>query len=371
MGADADTVVGHRPTKVNPNPKLYWLLWFCGVAIVIIPLIIALVGWSYPLFDKFGMNFEGGPTAILFDLVFFALSLKEVPANKVAAAFCYGGALVILPSGLHFVPFLLMQIKDGPRPVQEFQCPGEPENVFKGDDKEPLPAGMVRPIRVVTGGPKTEGGKDGLLNERMTIVLNFVVQWAITDVLDYVSNYGSVAEVEKQVRDIGEALLAEVAVSHSAESFIDNLPKTNDHLVTKIGERFENSGVKIISTRLISPDVSHEVSKALAGIPEERAKAQQTVIKSEADKTRRTKEGEGTAAAEFALLDAQAKGRREIMKRLRVSGEAVLASEAVRGLSDKTDVLVAGAEGGMKDVMSIVKGAQGALQSGNGKEVQS
>lgn len=364
-----DTVAVHRPAKVNPNPNLYWRLWFCGLAIAVIPLIIASVAWDYPLFDKFGMNFEGGPTAILFDLVFLALSLKEVPENKVAAAFCYGGALVILPSGLHFVPFILMQIKDGPRPVQEFQCPGEPENVFKGDDKEPLPPDMVRPIRVVTGGPKKEK-EGGLLNERMTIVLNFVVQWAITDVLDYASNYGDVAAVEKQVRDIGEALLAEVAVGHSAESFIDALPNINDHLVTKIGERFENSGVKIISTRLISPDVSHDVSKALAGIPEERAKAKQVEIKADAEKIKRTKEGKGAAAAELALLNAQAKGRKANMDALSVKGESVLASEAIRGLSDKTDVLVVGAEGGMRDIMGIVKGAQSALGSNVRKRVQ-
>ena len=52
-----------------------------------------------------------------------------------------------------------------------------------------------------------------------------------------------------------------------------------------------------------------------------------------------------------------------MMTALGVDGNAVLASEAVRELSSKTDTLVVGAEGGMRDVMSLVKGAQNALKS--------
>ena len=51
---------------------------------------------------------------------------------------------------------------------------------------------------------------------------------------------------------------------------------------------------------------------------------------------------------------------------LGVTGEAIMAGEAVRGLSDKTDVLVVGAESGMRDVMGLVKGAQSALEAGKG-----
>lgn len=346
-----------RPANVLPHPALYWFFWGVGVAMAVIMLRTALKTWGVSLYD----GFDGGPTALLFVLIYLAFSEKIVRENEVAAAFSYGKALVVLTSGLHFVPFGLMQIRKGPRTVQEFQCPADPEKVLKEDDKKDLPAGMVRPIRVVTGGPQ-KGRGDDLLNTRMTIVVNFFVQWAITDVLDYASNYGSVAEVQKQVRDIGEALLAEIAVEHSTASFIDGLQDINSQLATGMRKRFKNSGVRIISTRQVSPDVSHPVSTALAAIPIAKATAKQVVIGSEGEKTRLKNVGDGVAVAELALLNAKATGRKANMDALDVDGEAVLASEAVRELSAKTDVLVVGAKGGMKDVMGLIKGAQSALK---------
>ena len=296
----------------------------------------------------------------IFSAVYLALSFRVVRADEVGAMFFYGKALKILQPGLHFTPLWLMQIKKGPRTVQEFQCPGEPENVQKTGDEVPLQDGMVRPIRVVTGGHNPSSA-DTILNTRMTMTLSFFVQWAITDVLDYVSNYGTDKDVEKQVRDIGEAILAEIAVRHSPASFIDDLLNVNKELASTVTKRFRNSGVRIISTRLISPDVSHDVSKALADIPKVRAEAEQAKHRAEGEKVSLTKQGEGKAAAELALLRARSKGQKDMAVALGVTGEAILASEAVRGLSDKTDVLVVGAEGGMKDVMGLVKGAQSAL----------
>jgi regulator of protease activity HflC (stomatin/prohibitin superfamily) len=356
-----DTGASRRnPRNVPENAGLYWFFWFCGVAIVIALFIIALVTWDTKLFDT-GIAFDGGPTTILVALLYLALSLKEVRVSEVGGAFCYGRALKHLDSGLHFLPFGLMQIKKNVRTVQSFQCPGEPETVQKGDDKVSLEPGKVRPIRAVTRAPSDE--EKDILDTRMTLDLNFVVQYAVTDIFDYVANFGNKEEVEKQLRDIGEATLAEEVTKNTPRTFIEKLADINKNLVEATQLRFENSGVRIISVRLISPDITHDVSSALANIPVERAKAVQTVVKAEAEKTKRTKEGEGTAAAELALLNARAEGQKKMKEELEVAGEAVLAAQAVRELSDKTDVLVVGAEGGMKDVMGLIKGAQSALNS--------
>lgn len=365
---------GHSPANVQEHLNLYRTFLGFGFAIVVILITLAFIRWSTLLYEGIGLTFHSGPTTILMVIAYLALSIKEVKAAEVGAAFSYGKALAVLSSGLHFVPFGLMQIRKGPRPVQEFQCPGEPEKVFKGDDKEDLLPGMVRAIRVVTGGSKAN--VDDMLNSRMTITLSFFIQWAITNILNYASNYGSSAEIEKQVRDIGEAVLAEVATKHTPASFIDNLRKINSHLATKIAERFENSGVTIIGTRLISPDLGHNVSTALAAVPQASATAKATVVAAGAEQTRLEKVGAGTASAKLAdltaqaegkakMLSAQAKGQKEIMDALQVGGDAVLAAEAAGSILAETDVLLLG-EGGMKDAMGLVKAAQSALKSGKG-----
>ncbi len=357
------------PAAVHIHNKLYMWLLGIGAFVVLVLLTVAYARWDTLLFeDVLGLTFNGGPTVLLICGIFLVLSLAVVGADEVAGAFFYGKALKKLDSGLHIVPFGLMQVVRAPRTVQQFQCPDEPERVFKGDDRDQLPQGMVRAIRAVTREPTAD--EKGILDVQMTLDINFVVQYAIEDIFAYVANFGTVTNIEKQLRDIGEITVAEDITRNTPSSFIRNLPKSNKKLIITVIKRFMHSGVRVISVRLISPDVSHKVSSELANIPVERAKAQQTVIKAEADKSKRIKERQGDAVGELAWLKAQAEGRKKIKDDLEVDGDAVLASEAVRGILKETDVILAGGEGGMKDVMAFVKGAQSAFSSGTKKGVQ-
>lgn len=353
------------PVDIPQDSKLYTMLWFGGWAIIVALLLVSWAAWDITLFDQYGITFNGGSTSLLVAICFLALGAREVEADYIAGAFFYGKALKEMSSGFHWIWPVLMQLLKAPRDVQEFQCPDEPENVFKGDDKEPLPPGMVRAIRAVTRAPlPTE--KD-MLDVRMTLDINFVIQYVIEHIFAFKSNFGgSIANVQRQMRDVGERTIAEEITRNTPASFIAKLPDTNDHLAAKVEERFLNSGVRIISAYLISPDISHKVSGALADIPVARAKAVQTEINAGAEEIKRTKEGAGTANAELALLTARAKGEKEIKNALGITdGNAVLASEAVRNILEKTDVLVMGGEG-MRDAMGLVKAAQSALNSGKG-----
>lgn len=348
---------------VPEHPKLFQRLQHIGAIIIIAICLVGIATWKISLLDKFGIAFDSGPTAFLIALICLAASLREVGADDMAGAFCYGKALIRLPPGLHFLPFGLMQLRVASRTVQNFQCPGEPEQVQKGEDKIPLEAGKVRPIRAVTRAPNSN--ETGILDTQMTLELNFVVQYAIIDIFDFVANYASISNIEKQLRDIGESTLAEEVTKRTPAGFIKEFPQINGLLVENVRGRFLNSGVNIISVRLVSPDITHEVSKELANIPIARAKAQQAEITSVGEKTRLTNVGQGAANAKLSMLSAQAKGEKEIMDALDVDGDMVIAAEAVSGLSDKTDVLILG-QGGMRDAMSLVKGAQSALNIGKG-----
>ncbi len=353
---DADSAA-----DVPEYPTLYLILLGLGGTIMAGLAITAWKVWGSMLHEeeRLGITFDAGPTIVLFVATYLVLSLKEVPANQVAGAFFYGKALSRLEPGLQFVPFGLMQVRAAPREVQQFQCPGEPEMVQKGDDKIPLESsGKVRPIRAVTRAARD--GETDVLDTRMTLELNFVVQYAITDIFDFIANYGNKEVIEKQLRDIGETTLAEEVVMNTPRTLLERLPEINTSLVLKIKERFRNAGVDIISARLISPDITHRVSEALADTPIEREKAKQAVIR-----------GEGAAQVELSLLSARAQGRKKMKEALEVTGADVLAAEATRDVLEKTDVLVVGAEGGMRDVMGLVKGAQSALNSSKGKGSQS
>jgi len=265
-----------------------------------------------------------------------------------------------LGSGPHFIPWGLMQLSTRSRLVQEFQCPGEPEKVFRGHDSDPLPSeGMVRPIRVVTRAPEKED--TGILDAQMTLIVSFVVQYVIGDVLNFNSNFGSTQQVESQVRDIGEVIIAEAASATTPAGFIKKLPEINASLITAMEDRLDHSGIEIISVRMISPDVSREVSAALAGIPVASAKAQARIIAATANETELAKEGAGKASAEQAMLVAKAAGRKKMATELNVAGSEILAAETANSLVNANTVIV-GANSGMQELMGAVTAIRTTLQ---------
>ena len=352
-------------TNVEPSPVLYWVLITFGICIIIALLYIAFRDWSIPVSDAVSKDFSIGPGVLIAAVAYLVLSLKMVGLDEIAGAFFWGRALVYLNAGLQFAPLGLIQVGRETRTVIEFQAPGEPEKVFKGDDKDPLPEkDMVRPIRAVTRAPKED--EQQILDTQMTLSFNFVVQYSIREIFDYIANFGTKENIQTQLRDIGEATLSESVTAHTPRTFIEALPTINEQLAVKIRERFLNSGVEIISVRLISPDITHDVSTALAGIPKARADAQSVMATAEGDKVKLTRAGEGNAAATLADLNARTEGRKKMMEELKVDGATIIAGETVRDLSDKTDVIIAGAEGGMRDLMGLVMGAKSALDKKDG-----
>lgn len=352
-----------NPTNVYGNEGLYWVLVCCGL--VVVGVLLAVGALTYGLtFKIWHITFNVGLIAFEFAAFYAVLSFKYARADTNAGAYCYGKALKRFNSGPNFIPWGFIQFETRSRLVQEFQCPGEPEKIFNGHDSETLPEGMVRPIRVTSRDPGND--EKGILDAQMTFSVNFVVQYAISDVFDFIANFGDSAQVEKQVRDIGQIIISEVASTTTPGGFIRKLTETNQALHDTLANRLEHLGVKVVSVRLISPDLSHKVAEALAGIPVASAEAQQTVIRANADKTRREKEGSGNAFAEKAMLTARAVGRKKIADELKVDGTTVLAAETAATLANAGTVVV-GADGGMKDLIGVVKAAQTVLQPKGGK----
>lgn len=357
------TSTSTTPADVREDETLYTKLWWAGFAFNI-TLVLLAIPCSFVTVGSGVFTMHLGTMVLMGACAYLWLSLKTVGADEIGGALFYGKALKKLSSGLHFAPWGLMQVRPAPSTVRQFQGPGEPEDVQKTDDSVALEPGKVRPIRAVTRAPLDSENR--ILDAQMTLMLGFVIQYQIVDIFDFLRNYGTVEEVERQLRDIGETLLGEEASRNTPNSFIEKLRRLNKSLTKRTVERFQNSGVNIVSTRVNSPDVSHSVSSDLAGIPSAHAKAEQVKAASTGRRVQLINEGQGAAQAEKDLLIARAEGRKKMMDDLKVSGDAVLASEAAREVLKETDVLMLGGESGVADVMKIMKGAQTALNTGKG-----
>lgn len=361
-------------TGLKESKFLYFVLWGLGIAVLIALGVGAKLFWDVNLITYFDL----GPSCVAIALILLATSIKTRGLNQYGIAFFYKRPLKLLSVGPHLIPIGVMQFETYSKEIQEFQCPDEPDKVFKGHDSDTLPDGQVRPIRITTGAPKRNSKtgetirKGGVLAVQSTFIASFVFRWRIQaggkNIFRTLQTLGLSfkdikTQVEKQLRDIGEAVVAEYASEKTMEQFIAGLRKVNAALLEESSTRFGDTGIEIISALLISPDLGQTTSESLATIPKARADAQNKIVLAEAKEIELTRAGVGNANAARALLDAKASGQKRIMEALDVSGESVLASEAVAGLSEKTDVIIAGAQGGMTDVMGLVKGAESALKT--------
>lgn len=327
-----------KPKPVLVYRNLYWILLALTFIVYAIFLIIAAKTWRTEIIS--GLN-VGFPFFAMI-LIHIALSLGFVDTNQWAGLFFYGKPLKLLGLGPYFRPFGLMQVKKESRKLQQFQAPGEPEEIFHGDDKLPLPPGKVRPIRVTTRAARP--GETGHLDVQMTVSWSFYVQFQILRFFEFVSRVEDFEHAKQLIRDTGEAVLNEFASQYTVNGMIENVTLISEELDNRIRILTNSWGIEIFEAKVLSHDLSHELASALRDLPAARLRAEQTKVTADAERERLVQEGIGAATALEAKLVAEAKGEAAMQTALADGREAYLTAEA-KGLKAKADLLKVDGEG--------------------------
>lgn len=359
------------------NLELYWSLFWGTIAAYVVLLGIAWATWDVGPVQ--GLNI-GFPIAAAVTM-HFLLSWGVVQPDQWAALYFYGRALRELPPGPYFMPRGLMQIRTAPKGLQQFQAPGEPEQVYHGDDKTPLPIGpdgkqMVRPIRITTRAPKE--GENGHLDVQMTFEWSFYVQYQILDFFKFISIVGDFDHAARLIRDTGEAVLNEFASEMTVNGMIENLKTINQTLDNRVRELVNTWGMQVYETRALAPNLSHTLATELRNVPVTNLKAEQTRTTADATRYKLAEEGKGAASAEEALLLARAKGRGAFLREeadglkakkeaLEVSGETIVAAEVASDAFDKADSIMVGGGDGVRDLLGAVAAGKSFLNQGGKK----
>lgn len=346
--------------EVKLHENLYKRLLWTGT---VLDSTVTIAGFAL----AYAGNTTVGPLITGAALLWFATAVRSVHANKLCATFFQGKPLKVLKAGLTLAWPGLIQLKLFPTEVMQFQEPGEPEIIFGGHDDEELPAGMVRPIRITTGGKSSPENKD-VLDARQAITVSFAVQMQIDEPFAYFINFGSIANVRKNLRDICESTVAEHAADKSPAQIIEDLAAINRALRANVQRRFENSGIAIISVRLMSPNLGKTVSAALVKIQDATGESTAMQIKAEGERVDRIKKGEGDASAKLAMLTATADGGKALKTALEVDGTAIIAKEIADGLSKSADTTILGLGNANSDIASMVEVAKSAFGGKKGEK---
>lgn len=334
----ADDTHSDEELRVDERPVLFY-------SICTLFLVIMLAPWLF-----LGDPAEIDPgrwwiyLAAVVGLYWVFKSVRSIPIATQAAVDFYGIPLANLGSGPKFLPPGIVTLHPFTQEVLQKQEPGEPENVFKGDDSEALPEGKVRPIRILTGAPVA--GASGILAIQMAIEVTFFYRYRILDPLTFLVNVNGQEQFEKQIRDTAERLLTEkVSQTPGVEALISSIATIREDLEKLIKNKVKGWGVEIIEVGIPAPDISKILAKALLKVGEDRAAAGGVRALADAARYKLEQEGAGKASAERALIEAvnASLAKADPATIAAIVGEKVLGDKAVvlgaQGLADAFGLL--------------------------------
>lgn len=352
--------------KVTLHPAWRTAITAATITLYIILIVMAVTTWNNMLLPFFNM----GGIFIALAVIHLASSFTVVNQDEWAGLFFYGKALEDADAGPHFLPKGLIQVVRIPKGLRQFQAPGEPEEVFHGDEKEVLPPGKVWPIRVTTRGPRE--GETEHLDVQMTFEWPFYVQYQIKDLFMFISRVGSFDHAQRLIRDSGEAVQKQFASERTMRGVIEGtieIDKTLDNCIRKLVNEW---GMEIYEARTLAPNLSHSVASELSKIPIARLQAEQAKTLAAGQRVRLEEEGAGVAKARSDLLTAEADGREAFLKAeaaglaekkklLDISGETIVAAEvASDAFAQASGILMGG--NSVAELATVVDATRDALK---------
>lgn len=349
------------PSHITVHKKLYTLLVISDF-MLLIGLAIFIHDLRYWILAIAGLQ--------------FALSWREVDNQSMAGLTVFHIPFAEPKTGPTFVLFPFAQLILIPIGSPQFQFPDEPEWVFNGDDKDPLPIKtingetreMVRPYRVVTGGPR-EGYKSHL-NIQLTTKATGTTKFHFEQIFDFWiritgKTYAEkIIELRRQMYDTWSDTVVEEFEARPIGLVIDEGKEIRKNLRANFEKYTNYSGVKIEETTLRSPDLGHELSGRLSEIGEANAKAEQTRIDADAAKYAAVKAGEGVAEADLAKRKAEADGAKYEADVLKIEGREVFAARTAQQIfGDKTQYVF-----GLPGVTELAGAAAELLKAAKSKK---
>ncbi|KND50794.1 MAG: hypothetical protein AB202_00070 [Parcubacteria bacterium C7867-007] len=253
-----------------------------------------------------------------------------------------------------------------PRAAQQIQIPGEPEEVFHGDDKVDLPPGMVRPFRPISGTP--EPGRKGLelgpLNIQMTTTVTGTVRYKIEDVMSFAmamegdTPEDMLAYANRQLNDTWSRAVTQQFLQRPIGRVVKDLITISELVEEELETLTNDWGIKILEITLLAPDLSHDLSKELTGIGKALAAQLASNTKADADAYVTTKAGAAAAAVELARRTAIADGKKYEANTLGLEGREIYGAEAAERIIGDNAKLILGIDvrGAVDDMLEGVLG---------------
>lgn len=353
-----------NPDTVELHRSLYWVSLgiFAGLLVIAIGFAVAS-GLGYDLLGGItvlGLHIWNSWLLVIF-LGVLAMAGIRIPTRDVYSHISVLNvpAMEGISGPVFFLP-LVMQLVTSPVSFYQEEFPGPPEKIAKPSDFPTLPAGMVRPMFITTGGTSTAQPGADPLSARMTLEPTITVMWQIEGKGQkrnqgfwefYVNIEGKdldakLAFINKILRDTAEgSLRREMSKYTPSEIYTAEVQRTMREAVkADLCEATRHWGIDVVEVNILGTQPDHATNLALGQVPRALADAAATAITAEATKTRLTMEGQGRAAALAAEAAATGKGMAEAAEALNMSpADYAAMTLAAKVISEKA--VIFGADG--------------------------
>ncbi len=337
-----------------------WYFWL----VVIFYLLMSVVATVFLTYSS-GKPGEWNWGIAIFIFLFFhiILSFQSIAIDELGALNFYGQWIGNRKSGVCFVFFGLVTLEKETKNTTMTQFPPVGAMIWRGDDDK-MPDTHVQAIRVTFADGSNNGSKSNSNNKGEELYIDpltlrlrqeviIAVQWAITDLLVFHSEVGSIGEAIVRLKSIAISNVNDefgrITVAQATGSRELHNEKLNKELVRHTGMW----GIKIVGAFIEEIVISHSLSRAIQAAPEAMGTARSVQIKSIGDKTALINLGEGEASAIKAKIIAETEGLTDRALKLDLSGASVLAAETARNIAYGPGKLIIAGSGGIADLATM------------------
>ena len=252
-----------------------------------------------------------GAILLALETAYLIFSYGTVGVDEVAARFVLGAPDGNLDPGPYLAPLGLVTVRKGRRTRYQDELPGEPRQIFRQDDKLPVPPNMFPPIRVKFGSPRADDDaalKKDPYNIQIVAEVVPVVSWKIINATKFFKSYDDVDAFRKILEDKAVELFGIEFSDKTPAKALLTIAKTNKKLRVKIDVATANTGVQIVDA-FVKPFIfSHPLNTSVVEVSIARQKAEAVKATAVGEKQKRMEEGIGAAQARRLMLEAEAVG---------------------------------------------------------------
>lgn len=371
---------------VKPLDKGWKIILTEIVVTVVIYLVI--MKFTTPIAIFGGYTFSWQNLWFWSALLYIGLSFRfwdVIGPDQIGVRTIFGQPVGTVNAGLPIVPPGIGDIQIFPTITQQREFPAEPQNIFRGEDKEEAPEGKVPPLRITFGESLTaenaekilgeyytvtradgstitfqpEVPKDALSNSRVTAEVTPIVRWRITDAVPFVQNIGTIEEVNRQIEDEMVVVLNTIYPRISVAQAQQNVEWMNALLFKAVSRRIgaqdghsDAWGIDLEGAAVKPISFNHSLNKSISGVAEASFKGEATVREATRAAEATVITGAATAKAKQALEKATVAGK----------GQGIAAAAKSTGLTPAEIIGAETAQAVGKGDGTIIVGADGVTQ---------